>query len=172
MWMTPLLVDHGLRRSAAQTQNLKSTKTGAHSWGRPALCFDVGEGCSFWDLNKNRTVFFLLSVKKSLLWQGMSTWILCLSTQCGEHTNRSSLSWSQTRTSIPSYFCNIIKDLYFHSSMYLHKAPKQITTLEEKHVGTVIIWLKVSIKHCYLPLVFSFVYSMGIHAWFSLGSAS
>lgn len=57
--------------------------------------FDVWDGCSFWDLSENRTIF---SVKKALLWQGMSTWILCLSTQFVKHTNCGSLGCSQTRT--------------------------------------------------------------------------
>lgn len=128
----PLRVEHGSRPSL-QNPEPKNAATGAHSWGKPASNFDVGEGCSFWDLNKSRTVFFLLlSVKKSLLWQAMSTWILCLSTLCREQTNRSSLSWSQTRTSIPGYFCNIIKDLYFHSSMYL-KLPNKSQWWKKTH---------------------------------------
>lgn len=45
------------------------------------------------------------AVKKSLSWQGMSTWILSLSSQFSKHTNCGSVSRSQTCTSIPGIFC-------------------------------------------------------------------
>lgn len=60
----------------------------------------------------------------------MSSWILCLSTQFGKHTNCGSLGWSQTRTSIPGYFCNSTNDLFL-SSVYSLKTHKQITMVEK-----------------------------------------
>lgn len=76
--------------------------------------FGVGEGCSFWDFKWKQNHF--LSSQRAL-WRshycGMSTWILCLSTQLGQSTPTVvPLAGPKHAHPILGYFCNSTNDLY------------------------------------------------------------
>lgn len=117
---------------------------------------------------KQKRFFTEPSVKKSLLRQGMSTWILCLSTQFGKHTNCGSLGLSQARTSIPGYFCNNTNDLYTSLAAC---APSELANKSQwwknflksdlcVHMFTVITGLEEGIRrHSSALQVFTFVLS-------------